>query len=91
MKKEGRLHLVGNFGLKGQAKPSFGIVGEEAPCYSVLNGQEEKTEVHLREVKSETFCRLHSFVDRALIVSLVAWLGSHDVPGDCSEVPPDGT
>ena len=66
-----------NFWPTGQEeKQSFGFVGEEAPHYSVPNGQEEKTEGHLTELKSETFCHLHSFVYQAPDASMVALLGS---------------
>jgi hypothetical protein len=62
--------------MKGQEeKPNFGFVGKEVSYYSVPNSQEEKTEGHMREAKSETFYRLHSFQYRAPI----AWLGSHAV------------
>jgi hypothetical protein len=49
-------------GPEGQEeKPSFGFVCKEAPYYSVPNGKEEKIEGHMREAKSETSFRLHSF------------------------------
>ena len=74
-------------GPKGQEeKPSFGFVGQEAPYYSVPNGQEEKTEGHLMEAMSETIYRLHSFEYRAP----VAWMGRHAVERDHSGLPPDG-
>ena len=44
---------MGKVGPKGQEKkPSFDFVGQEAPYYSVLNGQEEKNEGHLMEAMS---------------------------------------
>ena len=63
MNGECLLRPVGNFGPKGQEeKPSFGFVGEEAPCYYGPNGKKGKTKGPLREVKSKTSCHLHSFV-----------------------------
>ena len=84
---EGWFPPVGKLGPKGQKeKPSFIVVGQVAPYYSVPNGQEEKTEGHMREVKSETY-RLYSCEYRAP----VAWMGSQAVERDHSGLPPDGT
>jgi hypothetical protein len=68
---------------KGQEeKPSLVVVGQEEQYYSVPNGQEEKTEGHMREARSETYS-LYSCEYRAP----VAWIGSLGLLG----LPLDGT
>lgn len=66
MRREHLLHPVEDNGPEGQeVKRSFG--SEVAPYYPEPNSQEGKTEGQLQETKSETFCRLHSSKNRALV------------------------
>ena len=83
----GRRGLASSCGEIGAERPR----GEAKPCCwpkgAILpNGQEEKTEGHMREARSETY-RLYSCEYSAP----VACIGRHAVEHDHSGLPPDGT